>query len=87
MCGIIGTVGRGGETLETLVHGLTKLEYRGYDSAGVALTGEGRGVETCKCEGKIEDLKAKLETCDPTGSVGVGVTVRGTVPEGAEVVR
>ncbi len=44
MCGIIGCVGRGDETLDTLVHGLTKLEYRGYDSAAVALANT---VSTC----------------------------------------
>jgi len=40
MCGIIGCAGRGEDTLDTLVHGLSKLEYRGYDSAGVALADE-----------------------------------------------
>ena len=41
MCGIIGCVGRGEDTLSTLLHGLDQLEYRGYDSAGVALVGDG----------------------------------------------
>jgi glucosamine--fructose-6-phosphate aminotransferase (isomerizing) len=49
MCGIIGCVGRGDETLSTLLHGLSKLEYRGYDSAGVALA-IGR-VDVRKCAG------------------------------------
>ena len=74
MCGIIGAVGRGDETLETLVHGLSKLEYRGYDSAGVALTEAGGGVEVCKREGKIDDLRGALEGRSPSGSVGVGHT-------------
>ena len=74
MCGIIGAVGRGDETLETLMHGLNKLEYRGYDSAGVALTGEGRPVESCKREGHIEKLADALGRRSLEGSVGVGHT-------------
>ena len=74
MCGIIGCVGRGDETLDTLVHGLSKLEYRGYDSAGVAMTGTGKDVDITKCAGKIEELRDALETHAPTGDVGVGHT-------------
>jgi glucosamine--fructose-6-phosphate aminotransferase (isomerizing) len=72
MCGIIGCVGRGDETLDTLVHGLSKLEYRGYDSAGVAMAGE--SVSLCKKSGKIEELRAELEGRTLTGSVGIGHT-------------
>jgi len=74
MCGIIGCVGSGDATLETLVHGLSKLEYRGYDSAGVALTAAGRGVDICKCAGEIEDLQATLADRTLSGEVGVGHT-------------
>jgi glucosamine--fructose-6-phosphate aminotransferase (isomerizing) len=76
MCGIIGCVGCGDGTLETLVHGLSKLEYRGYDSAGVALTrsGDDGGVEVCKCAGEIEDLRAALADRTLGGEVGVGHT-------------
>ncbi len=74
MCGIIGCVGRGDGTLETLVHGLSKLEYRGYDSAGVALTAAGRGVDICKCAGEIEDLRETLADRTLSGEVGVGHT-------------
>ncbi|MDG5776134.1 glutamine--fructose-6-phosphate transaminase (isomerizing) [Haloarculaceae archaeon H-GB1-1] len=72
MCGIIGSVGRDGETLDVLVHGLSKLEYRGYDSAGVALTGD--GLQTRKCAGEIDDLRAELEHEPPAGVVGIGHT-------------
>ena len=72
MCGIIGCVGRDTETLETLVHGLEKLEYRGYDSAGVTLVGEELGL--CKTEGKIADLHDALDSRDLSGSVGLGHT-------------
>jgi len=75
MCGIIGCVGCGENTLDTLVHGLSKLEYRGYDSAGVALTGdESERVDICKCAGEIEDLRSALEDRTLAGEVGVGHT-------------
>jgi glucosamine--fructose-6-phosphate aminotransferase (isomerizing) len=72
MCGIIGCVGREGETLDVLVHGLSKLEYRGYDSAGVALSGDRIGV--CKQSGKIADLRAALKPRSLSGAAGVGHT-------------
>jgi len=72
MCGIIGCVGREDETLDVLVHGLSKLEYRGYDSAGVALSGE--RVDVCKKSGKIEDLKGALESRSIGGAAGIGHT-------------
>jgi glucosamine--fructose-6-phosphate aminotransferase (isomerizing) len=72
MCGIIGAVGRGDETLDTLVHGLSKLEYRGYDSAGVALTGD--RIELCKKAGEIEELRAALESRTVSGTAGIGHT-------------
>ncbi len=74
MCGIIGCVGKGRETLETLVHGLSKLEYRGYDSAGVALGG-GESVGVCKRAGELDSLRDALENrSDLSGSVGIGHT-------------
>ncbi|MDS0259782.1 glutamine--fructose-6-phosphate transaminase (isomerizing) [Haloarcula sp. S1CR25-12] len=72
MCGIIGCVGRGSETLDTLVHGLSKLEYRGYDSAGVAMADD--TVSLCKTSGKIDDLRAALKSASLSGSVGIGHT-------------
>ena len=72
MCGIIGCVGRD-DTLETLVHGLSKLEYRGYDSAGVALGGD--TLEVLKRAGELEALRDALEDRpDLSGSVGIGHT-------------
>ncbi|RKS84113.1 glutamine--fructose-6-phosphate transaminase [Haloarcula quadrata] len=72
MCGIIGCVGRGDETLDTLVHGLSKLEYRGYDSAGVALANN--HLDLCKHSGKITDLREALSDRTLSGSVGIGHT-------------
>jgi glucosamine--fructose-6-phosphate aminotransferase (isomerizing) len=72
MCGIIGCVGRADETLDVLVHGLSKLEYRGYDSAGVALSTD--TVDVCKKAGKIDDLRGALENRTLSGPVGIGHT-------------
>ena len=73
MCGIIGVVGRG-DTLSVVLDGLSTLEYRGYDSAGVALTDD--EVEVAKREGKLEVLQESLSgrASPPSGSVGVGHT-------------
>ncbi len=73
MCGIIGCVGRGDDTLDTLVEGLANLEYRGYDSAGVALVGTD-GLSVCKAEGELSALRERLEGRDLTGTVGIGHT-------------
>jgi glucosamine--fructose-6-phosphate aminotransferase (isomerizing) len=72
MCGIIGCIGRDDETLSTLMHGLEKLEYRGYDSAGVGLVGEELSV--CKTAGKIADLHEELSGKSIEGTVGIGHT-------------
>ena len=73
MCGIIGCAGRGDATLGTLVDGLRKLDYRGYDSAGVALSGVS-GVDVVKKSGKLDALVEALESERLEGSVGVGHT-------------
>ncbi len=74
MCGIIGCVGCGDETLSTLMHGLSKLEYRGYDSAGVALVGSG-GLRVDKTAGEIAALESSVaDRDDLSGTVGVGHT-------------
>ncbi|AEH37696.1 glutamine--fructose-6-phosphate transaminase (isomerizing) [Halopiger xanaduensis] len=71
MCGIIGHVGDG-NALETLLTGLENLEYRGYDSAGVAIQ-NGSGIDVEKRSGKVEELKEAID--DPLeGDVGIGHT-------------
>ncbi len=74
MCGIIGVAGRPDETLDVLLDSLKRLEYRGYDSAGVALGGESLDVH--KREGKIEMLREAVDELPsrPTGPFGVGHT-------------
>ncbi|NEU55644.1 glutamine--fructose-6-phosphate transaminase (isomerizing) [Halorussus sp. MSC15.2] len=71
MCGIIGCAGRGDETLDVLLSGLEGLEYRGYDSAGVALSNGNLSV--CKREGEIHRLQQAV-TGDLVGPVGIGHT-------------
>jgi glucosamine--fructose-6-phosphate aminotransferase (isomerizing) len=72
MCGIIGILGRG-PVAEQLVDSLKRLEYRGYDSAGVA-TLEGDGLERRRAEGKLKNLEARLRADPLTGYIGIGHT-------------
>jgi len=72
MCGIVGYVGSQ-ESLPILLEGLRRLEYRGYDSAGVAVL-NGRGLVVEKAAGKIAVLEARLESANPKGSLGIAHT-------------
>jgi glucosamine--fructose-6-phosphate aminotransferase (isomerizing) len=72
MCGIIGILGRG-PVAEQLVDSLKRLEYRGYDSAGVA-TLEGKGLERRRAEGKLKNLEARLKSAPLAGHTGLGHT-------------
>jgi glutamine---fructose-6-phosphate transaminase (isomerizing) len=72
MCGIIGYIGMRGAT-PLLLEGLKRMEYRGYDSAGVAVM-NGTGVETRKAAGKISMLERSLAASPVEGDTGIGHT-------------
>ena len=72
MCGIVGYVGDKIAT-PVLIDGLKRLEYRGYDSAGVAIM-NGKGVETRKAAGKISRLEMAIDANPPCGTLGIGHT-------------
>ncbi|MEM7811961.1 MAG: glutamine--fructose-6-phosphate transaminase (isomerizing) [Planctomycetota bacterium] len=72
MCGIIGYVGHR-DAVPILLDGLRRLEYRGYDSAGVALL-NGSGLELCKKSGRIDNLSAALDETPLHGRLGIGHT-------------
>jgi glucosamine--fructose-6-phosphate aminotransferase (isomerizing) len=83
MCGIIGYVGRQ-DALPVLIGGLRRMEYRGYDSAGVAVA-DGSRVEVVKRKGKISNLGEALEDHTLHGHVGIGHTRWATHGEPNEV--
>src|SRR5574344_419929 len=73
MCGIVGYIG--GETAAPiLVKGLERLEYRGYDSAGIALLTENKEMAVYKVHGKVAKLRDMLEGKDISGHIGIGHT-------------
>ena len=72
MCGIIGIIGKNTATSQ-IVEGLRRLEYRGYDSAGIA-TLVGGGIDRRRAEGKLKNLEAVLQDNPLNGDVGIGHT-------------
>ena len=72
MCGIVGYIGKQ-QAAPLILESLRKLEYRGYDSAGIAVL-NGGNVELRRCEGKLENLENLLKRQPISGSIGIGHT-------------
>ena len=71
MCGIVGFVGESDAT-PILIEGLRRLEYRGYDSAGIAVKGD--EITIVKEKGRIDNLVSRIDEVNPQGSMGIGHT-------------
>lgn len=73
MCGIIGYTGKR-DGKELLLNALELLEYRGYDSAGIAMCGGTEGTQIYKCAGRVKDLRKLCEKKEASGACGIGHT-------------
>ena len=83
MCGIVGYLGKN-KASEILVQGLSKLEYRGYDSAGIAIIENGN-IDVNKCKGRLANLEGKISNQNIQGTVGIGHTRWATHGEPSDV--
>ena len=73
MCGIVGYVGKK-SVVPIILDGLRRLEYRGYDSAGIAVAGNGTGLQVRRAEGKLHNLEEVIRQKPLEGSYGIGHT-------------
>ncbi|MGB0177885.1 MAG: glutamine--fructose-6-phosphate aminotransferase, partial [Owenweeksia sp.] len=72
MCGIVGYLGER-NAVPVIINGLKRLEYRGYDSAGISIMTES-GMKMAKCKGKVADLENKINGSFDEGKMGIGHT-------------
>jgi glucosamine--fructose-6-phosphate aminotransferase (isomerizing) len=73
MCGIVGYVGKK-SVVPIIIDGLRRLEYRGYDSAGIAVAGDGDGLQIRRAEGKLRNLEEAIRQNPLNGTYGIGHT-------------
>ncbi|MGA7461719.1 MAG: glutamine--fructose-6-phosphate transaminase (isomerizing) [Candidatus Korobacteraceae bacterium] len=73
MCGIVGYVGQK-RVVPVIIDGLRRLEYRGYDSAGIAVAGNGEGLQVRRAEGKLRNLEEVIRLKPLDGTYGIGHT-------------
>src|SRR6201998_2327580 len=73
MCGIVGYVGNK-SVVPIIIEGLRRLEYRGYDSAGIAVSGNGDGLQIRRAEGKLRNLEEAIRQKPLEGTYGIGPT-------------
>jgi glutamine---fructose-6-phosphate transaminase (isomerizing) len=73
MCGIVGYVGKK-SVVPIIIEGLRRLEYRGYDSAGIAVAGNGVGLQVLRAEGKLRNLEEAIRQKPLEGTYGIGHT-------------
>ena len=73
MCGIVGYVGKK-SVVPVILEGLRRLEYRGYDSAGIAVCGNGEGLDLRRAEGKLRNLEEAIRQKPLHGTYGIGHT-------------
>lgn len=83
MCGIVGYIGPK-EACPILINGLKRLEYRGYDSAGIALI-HNNNIQVYKCKGRVQDLEHHMELEDTSATIGWDILAG--LPTGNQMTR
>ena len=73
MCGIFGVYSNS-LVVKSILDGLSKLEYRGYDSSGISILDNNKNIHTLRAKGKLEKLKKKVKKSSFNGHIGIGHT-------------